>query len=203
MNGVVCDCTTQPHNAHNTSERRVLYDYHLWAGRDVRIDCVVEKSGIAVARSRLIDDVPGLSLEVPLWMFDRLVCSAIRHGGSPQVDMAALSALRFLLTEVADAEIADPQLPSTAPDLRADLLSCDHNQGDVDDPSSHKAGPIRAVRPTDANASDADTALAEPADRDPSQDHEPDGSVVDGARGRCQRGARQANCQSTPEWGER
>ncbi len=65
-------CTTRVSNTHNTAERRVLYDHHPWAGCDVGIDCVVEKSGIAVARCKLIGDVPGLPLELPLWMFDRL-----------------------------------------------------------------------------------------------------------------------------------
>lgn len=197
------DRTTQLPNTHNTAERRVLYDYHPWAGRDVRIDNIVEKSGISVARSRLIDDVPGLPLELPLWMFDRLACSAIRHRGSPEVDAASLSALRFLLAEVTDTETSDHQVPSTAADLSADLMSCDRNQGDVDEPPPHKTGPVRAVRSAGKNLSVADAAMAKPADTDTSQDHQPDGAVADGARRTSRSRPRRGSSRSAPERGKR
>ena len=95
--GIWRSYTTQLPNAHNTTARRVFYDYHPWADLDVCIDCVVEKSGVRVARGRLIDDAPGLPLELPLWMFDRLACSAIRHWCSAQVDIAALAGRRLQL----------------------------------------------------------------------------------------------------------
>jgi len=63
LNEGAYDCTTRSPNTHNTGERRVLYDYHPWAGRDVRIERIVERAGVSVARCRQVGDVPGLPLE--------------------------------------------------------------------------------------------------------------------------------------------
>ena len=116
-------CTTQLTNAHNTNARRILYDYDPWAGREVFVDRMVERSGISVARCVLTGDVAVLPLEVPLWMFDRLACASVRHRPSAEVDLTALSALRLLLGEVLNSVPSD-HLRSSDPDLSADLMSC-------------------------------------------------------------------------------
>lgn len=196
-------CTTQLPNAHNTGERRILYEYHPWVGRDVCIDRVVEKSGIRVARCSLAGDAPILPLEVPLWMFDRLACAAIRCRPSPEVDLTALSALQFLLGEVPNSDTSDHHLPSTTPDLSADLVSCDQNQGDVDAPPSHKTGPVRVVRPAARIVSVADATMAESAVPNAQRSDLARGATADGTRSPGKERTRRGSCRSTPEQGER
>ncbi len=86
--GGSCGCTTEHESAHRPDTRRVLYRRHPWAGRLVRVGNVVEKAGIARARCALDGAVPGLWQEVPLWMFDRVVCAGTRVEERGQVDLA-------------------------------------------------------------------------------------------------------------------
>ena len=196
-------CTTRSPNTHNTGERRVLYDNHPWAGRDVRIERIVERAGVSVARCRQVGDVPGLPLELPLWMFDHLACTSIRRRRTSEVDLAALSALQFLLGEVSRSDTFDHHVPSTDPDLSADLMSCDQNQGDVDEPPSHKTGPARAVWPTGSNVFVADAAMAEPAGPSAQRSDLTRCATADGTQPSGKERARWGSCQTTPEQGER
>jgi len=163
MSEGVLYCKTQRPNAHNTAERRVLYDYHPWTGRNVGIDRVVEKSGIALARCKLSGDVPGLPLELPHWMFDRLACSAVRCLEHPQVDLLALCALQCLLTEIAGSDSGKLAVSATAPDLSADWLSGDQNRGEDHASISHEVSPDGSVRSTGQQRFHPNIALAEPA----------------------------------------
>jgi hypothetical protein len=193
-------CTTQLPNTHNTTERKVLYCHHPWGGHDVCIEGVVEKSGISFARCRLTGDVPCLPLELPLWMFDRVACSAIRHRDFPEVDLASLLALQLLLAEITDSTTSDHQVPSITPDLSADLMSHHKNQGDDHAQITHKASPTGPVRITAGQQSDCDTEMAKLANTGTSQDHGPDGAIADGAR---HKSPGQRRRRSTPEQGER
>lgn len=196
-------CTTALHNTHNTHDHRVLYDYHPWTGRYVFVEKMVERAGVSFARCRLIGDVPSLPLELPLWMFDRQACSFVRHSERPLVDLSGLLALQFLLAEVADADGHDFPLSSSDPDLSADLMFCDQNQGDDHAPISNETGPTGPVRPDGKNVSVASATMAEPAAADTPQDDRADGTTADGIRHdpRVRTGRR--NRQSTSERGER
>ena len=77
----------------------MLYRWHPWGGRLVRVRNVVEKAGIARARCALDGAVPDLWQEVPLWMFDRVVCAGTRVEERGQVDLATLSALASLVSD--------------------------------------------------------------------------------------------------------
>jgi hypothetical protein len=90
-------CTTRRGNAHRTDERKVLYPWHPWAGFIVHVHEVIEKAAGEVVRCSHDDGASGRLLELPIWMFDRVVCSPMRVEIFPQVDIAALLALRALL----------------------------------------------------------------------------------------------------------
>ena len=137
--GLRC-CTTRRLNAHITSEQRVLYDWHPGAGRIVTVHSVLDKASDSVARCSLAREATGLPLEVPLWMFDRMMCSSARREHHPQVVITALADLQALLAEVTGAGRVDPRIASTDSVLSADLMSRDPNQGEVDAPSSYKPG---------------------------------------------------------------
>ena len=200
MNGVFCYCTTQLPNTHSTTEHRVLYCHHPWGGRDVCIEGIVKKSGLSFARCRLIGDASCLPLELPIWMFDRVACSAVRHQDFPEVDLTCLLALQLLLAEIADGTTSEQHVPSITPDLSADLMLHHKNQGDQHAQIIHKASAIGAVRVTTGRQSDCDTEMAKPTNADASQDHGTDGAIVDGARHKSPSERRR---RSTPEQGER
>ena len=105
--------TTRLSNAHSKGERRLLYAFHPWSGQDVAVDGVVVKGGTSVARCRLAGDATSLPLEVPLWMFDRAACSAVRKRERPHVDRATLEALAGLLSRA----VPDETRPSRRPRL--------------------------------------------------------------------------------------
>ena len=71
----------------------MVYRWHPWSGRLVRILDVVEKAGMARARCALDCAVPGLWQEIPIWMFDRVAYAGMRVEERSQVDLATLSAL--------------------------------------------------------------------------------------------------------------
>jgi len=160
------------------TERRVLYDYHPWAGRDVCIHCLTKKSGVSVARCRLIGDEASLPLELPMWMFDRLACASVRHKQSPVVNLAALTALQLLLGEVANLGSHFHDDPLAGLDLSADLVSCNQNQGGDYAPypkESNSTGPVRSAR---RNRSVADATVGQSAPTDAPQDNGSHGSVI-------------------------
>ena len=109
-------------NAPRTEERQVLYELHPWFGRPVRLHEVLEKSGGKVFRCSCDDDAVGRRLELPGWMFDRVACAPIQTVAVPLVELAALQALRLLLT-VALRQRVSGDASSTAPDFDAALAS--------------------------------------------------------------------------------
>jgi len=163
----------------------------------------MEKSGIALARCKLSGDVPGLPLELPLWMFDRLACSAVRCLEHPQVDLVALCALHCLLTEIAGSDIGKAAVSSTAPDLSADVLSGDQNQGEDHASISHEVSPVGSVRSTGQQRFRPDTAMAEPAASDAPEGDLPVGTVVHGALPGGNERTRRRDSRSAPERRER
>lgn len=84
MHVVAHSCTTRLSNTHGT-ERGILYRFHPWSGRAVDVVKVFAKGGVPVACCRLAGGAPGPLREVPLWMFDRETCSAVRRRERPHV----------------------------------------------------------------------------------------------------------------------
>jgi hypothetical protein len=93
-------CTTRRRNAHRIEDREVLYRWHPWFGRVVRVDGVIEKDGGDVFRCCAGGELSSRSLELPAWMFDRATCTLTRSTRAPAADLAALSALRRLLNDL-------------------------------------------------------------------------------------------------------
>jgi hypothetical protein len=168
-NAVGGGCTTRRDNAHRTEERKVLYPWHPWAGCTVHVHEVIEKAAGEVVRCSRDGGASGRLLELPIWMFDWAVCAPIRIETFPQVDIAALLALRALLNATATGGVTVDLASSNAPVLGAAWASHDENRGEVhatptadSTRSSKRDAAVRSVRygkrrqcGTDAGMADA------------------------------------------------
>ena len=87
-------CTTQRHCAHGTGfseEREVVYAWHPWAGRFVRVHNVIRRPTGAIARCVLVDGETAVRpLEIPVWMLDAASCRHMRHRTAPVASVDAL-----------------------------------------------------------------------------------------------------------------
>ena len=92
-------CRTRRQNARVTLHREVLYPWHPWFGLTVHVHEIVEKGASCILRCSVDGSASGRRLELPAWMFDRVVCLSIRVVHSPSVDLTALEKLRNLLIE--------------------------------------------------------------------------------------------------------
>ena len=96
-------CTTQRHNAHGTGtgtgfseEREVVYPWHPWAGRFVRVHNVIRRPTGAIARCTVVDGETAVrALEIPVWMLDAVWCRDMRHRTEPVASVDALKAWVF------------------------------------------------------------------------------------------------------------
>lgn len=123
-NRAVLDCTTQRRNAHGTGiERELLYPWHPWAGRQIYIHELIEKSEETVFRCSLSGRASDRWQEVPAWMFDRALSTDWQITSVPCVDNAALGVLASLLRDAAYA-------PSHFSEMGAALRSHDANRGE-------------------------------------------------------------------------
>jgi len=75
----------------------VLYAWHPWCGRAVRVHEVISKAGGDALRCSLDGGEVGRWLELPVWMFDRSICLSARLAASPWIDCASLLALKDCL----------------------------------------------------------------------------------------------------------
>jgi hypothetical protein len=91
--------TNQQHKAHNSSLCEVLYPWHPWHGQLVHVSAIVKQRGIEVRRCRLHPNDSGRPLEIPAWMFDRMVCSRMRPVEAPLVSCEHLTHLHAFLQE--------------------------------------------------------------------------------------------------------
>ena len=163
-----CGCTSQRHKTHITESDAVRYRWHCWFGRAVAIDASVAKAGVKIHRCHLSESNSGRSLEIPQWMFDGAICSAMREGDSPIVDCEALIELREIL--VATSEQCTPSV------IEASQRSSNQQRESNAQRSLPSSKPsARAVQP----ASDAD--IAEPASGGEARDHQAGGA--DATRG--------------------
>ena len=182
-------CRTRRRNAHRTGEaeeREVLYRWHPWSGRVVRVHEAVAKEAGAVLRCSLEGSDAGRWLELPAWMLDRVSCAPTRIEERPCVDVGALSALTAVL---ATAPVVSPAAPSShAPVSGAGWASCNPNRGDI-----HAAPPpsapsrrtsVRSLRSVACDASGANADLAAVAGGAPHDGDEPDRPPAGRARRR-------------------
>jgi hypothetical protein len=86
--------------------REVLYPLHPWAGRQVEIHEVVDKSGRVVFRCSQVNSASSRWSEIPAWMFERAVCVTVRFGTAPRVNIDALRVLARLLRDAIPISIA-------------------------------------------------------------------------------------------------
>jgi hypothetical protein len=113
------DCTTQQGNTHGTEEREVLYVFHPWAGCIVHIREVIKKpTGDVVCCSR-DGDGTGRCLELPMWMFDRAACAAVRVGTHPRAGYCRIVRIDGPERQASgDGDTAHLVPSNTYPDLR-------------------------------------------------------------------------------------
>src|SRR5258708_7277602 len=85
-------CTSPDQNDYNTDIRRVQYPWHSLYGRDVVVRG--SKAGRkGVLRCQVDDDDKRDNREVPIWMFDQVVCARMYQSSQPHVSWPALVAL--------------------------------------------------------------------------------------------------------------
>src|SRR6188474_1865783 len=97
-------CTTSHHKTHSADagdETAVLYAWHPWTGRTVRLHEVIERATDTVARCSLVD-VTGTRLqETPVWMLDPVACRTVLAMDQPITTLSALIVLHALFAEAA------------------------------------------------------------------------------------------------------
>ena len=165
-------CTTRHDNAHRIEEREVLYQWHPWCGRVVRVHEAISKGGGDALRCSLDDSEADRWLELPVWMFDRAICLSARLVASPWVDCAVLLALKECLARASAGRLGDAR-SSNASDSGAERNSCNQNRGTTDaSPAPSAARPAsrraaRPLRPAEGAAPGAGADLAAAAGRSP------------------------------------
>jgi hypothetical protein len=197
-------CTTWCVNTHRTKvaeEREVLYLWHPWAGHIVHIHEAIEKADGTVLRCSQDGGARGHWLELPAWMFDRAMCLSMRIARDPRVELAALAALRELLTEAASPHRRS--LSSKTPVLSAARKTRDQNRGKTHaTPKATSRGPsqtspsARSIRSADGGGMrSAGAVVASAAGRDTPSRH--------GAHGSAPRRSRPHLSPSDPDRGSR
>ena len=128
-------CTTRRHKTHNTGcgdEVMVVYAWHPWAGRSIRVHDVVERAGSAAARCSLVGAPVDRLQEIPVWMLDAASCRWMSASATPAATLSALEALRSLLSQVMAGT-------ATAPSEGTAIASGDHHHGGRHAPHSPPA----------------------------------------------------------------
>jgi hypothetical protein len=107
LGGAALGGTNRQHKTHNSSPCEVLYPWHPWHGQLVHIFAIVNQRGIEVRRCHLNANDPGSPLEIPAWMFDRVVCSRMRRVEVPVISFEHLTHLHAFLKEQKALSIGD------------------------------------------------------------------------------------------------
>jgi hypothetical protein len=176
QSGSVVDCTTTHKKTHGTEvgdEVEVVYPWHPWAGRTVRVHEVTERGAIASARCSLPEVTPVRIRELPLWMLDAAGCRAMRVEAHPMATHCALAALDALLSAERKRHEAEPEASAiTSPESRGDRHGTSSSSNLQPTPStrtrtskySHKpVQPASLDGAAGANATNADRAVDAPA----------------------------------------
>ncbi len=91
-------CTSPDQSDHKTEVQQVHYPWHPLYGQDVIVRG--RKGGrCSVLRCQLDDDDKRDNRQVPMWMFDKVVCSRMVLSSQPHVCWEALLDLRRLLDD--------------------------------------------------------------------------------------------------------
>ena len=182
-------CTSERETAHRTGTRTILYPWHPWSGRRVRVRDVVERAGIACARCAVDEAVPGLWQEVPLWMFDRVACAGMRVEERAQVDLS-----RWICARCPLSHRSCRGRWVKAPATRAGWVSHDQDRGETHARSTRGAsqaqgriGAARSVRPGGEQQSGGHAGVARAAGPDTPEGDRADGPADAGPRTRSPR----------------
>ena len=84
-------------NTHNIESREVRYAWHPWHERVVAIHQAFTRSGCALFRCSIEENLETRLLEIPQWMFDPATCCRMRLAAVPIVTCKALLDLKTLL----------------------------------------------------------------------------------------------------------
>src|ERR1051325_8677829 len=111
------DCITFHNKTHSTAaggKVQVVYAWHPWAGRPVRLHEVIERATGASARCSLVDATMTRLQEIPAWMLDARACRTARTTAQPVAALSALAALRALLSDAMRAAPTGAAIASPA-----------------------------------------------------------------------------------------
>jgi len=154
------DGTTLQFNAHDTETRTVCYPWHPWYGHTIAIRAARAKRDQAICHCQLEHDVRLKSLEIPQWMLDPAICTAMRRRETPVVSSEALLNLKALLvhtTVCGDSAVVQNQSHSMST----------KGETDATDPRSTIEGSTRHISPTSTRARLANaTASSKRTDRE-------------------------------------
>ncbi len=147
------DYTTRRHNAHELVEREVLYPFHPWSGRRVRVREAREWASGDIFRCTIGENDGDRGRDLPAWMFDRAVCGLVRMSASPVADIAALMKLRALLNDALNCGQLEAAA-SIGSDSGASMGSHDPNRrehharptNDVSSAPAPGAAPVRSLQ---------------------------------------------------------
>ncbi len=153
------DDTTRQNNAHSTETRSVCYPWHPWYNHAVVIRQAMVKGNLAIFRGQLEPGERTKSLEIPQWMFDPVICSAIHLQVTPCVGIDALLDLKALF--------ADATVYTDSAVLQAEPL-CLTPRGEANATHSATEHSTRAVSSTPTR-----TAVAESCGGDTSRGGDP------------------------------
>ena len=169
-------CTTTHQKTHGTEvgdEVEVVYSWHPWAGRTVRVHELMERGAIASARCSLPGATPVRIRELPLWMLDAAGCRTMRVEAHPMATHCALAALDALLSAERKRYESEPEASAIAsPESRGDRHGTSSSSNLQPTPStrtrtgkySHKpVQPASLDGAAGANATNADRAVDAPA----------------------------------------
>ena len=174
-------CRTRRQNAHVTLHREVLYPWHPWFGLTVHVHEIVEKGASCILRCSVDGSASGRRLELPAWMFDRVVCLSIRVVHSPSVDLTALEKLRNLLVERRQSPSAIVAAVSGAQrgPRHQNRRSADAQPAPRFEETAASSRPIRSFRRATARAAMAAVAAVDPVggDRADGAPVEPTGAI--------------------------
>src|SRR3954467_2712093 len=109
-----CPLFKSGHSTAAGDEVTVVYAWHPWAGRPVRLHEVIERTTGASARCSLVDATIARLQEIPAWMIDASACRTTRTTAQPVAALSAMAALRALLSDAmrgasTGAAIASPE----------------------------------------------------------------------------------------------
>ena len=88
---------SRQHNTHNIESREVRYAWHPWHERVVAIHQAFTRSGCALFRCSIEENLETRLLEIPQWMFDPATCCRMHLAAVPTVAGKALLDLKTLL----------------------------------------------------------------------------------------------------------